>query len=115
MEEIVEKIKESLQNIAIAKKCGWRGPIVDDSGRSPYYISPGGKQIAIEHIHYAIPNYTGSLNDMYEAEKHLKGEEINRYDSLLKKIVKGIHPHHKKTWHLNSLQKAEAYITSCKL
>lgn len=72
-----DTMKPDKQRIAIAEYCGWTNCHIGSPGAGGAVDRPGRPVGTPPNRKYTceLPNYTGCLNAMHEAEKHLKDEQ----------------------------------------
>jgi hypothetical protein len=92
-------------NKAIAMLRGWRF-VEDDPDYEPYWEDPNGTKIAVNFIDYRVPNCTGCLNAMHEAEEWLMHEDLYAYGCYDSNLYYG----HRNCIHATARQRAEAFL-----
>ena len=100
------------QNIVIAEFCGWK-----DIQTSKFGILTGVPDTD-SGLHHTIPNYTGSIDAMHEAEKKLNDEQGLQFVSEIEDICQLdlVRKKDDYTWlrfavcHATAAQRAEALI-----
>ena len=125
------------QNIAIAQVCGWKrsekwdyslyGRVSKNPSQKVFNRVPAYEKDECTRRPEELPNYTGSLDDMHEAEKSLDVDQegkygdalIHQYVHLPENIVCGDKPTKRfplNCWgyftlaHLTAAQKAETFL-----
>jgi hypothetical protein len=88
-------------NIAIAEHLGWKKKRELEPGWR-IWTAPNGNLSGPDNI----PNYSGDLNAMHEAEKALTDEEQDRMNDTLWDLMQG----RKYLWHAAAIQRAEAFL-----
>jgi hypothetical protein len=99
------------QNIAIAKACGWRIKRRDITGFNVW--EPGSKLPAqlSNNLERKIPNYTGDLNAMHDAEASLIDNDPLAYGFY----SNNLYAEYGNTVHLTATQRAEAFLKTLNL
>jgi len=104
-------------DIAIAELLGWRF-IENDPDYEPYWEDPNGTKIAVNFIYHRVPNCSGCLNAMHEAEQALWRMDWNKryvFNDNLANIIKG-KTVNRNEWNAETLldstarQRAEAFL-----
>ena len=98
------------QRIAIAEACGWT--LCHATGGLPCGVPPG---FIHEENSRQVPNYTGDLNSMHEAEKVLTRQQQSEYAYQLSEIVAPITAEDWCIAHATAAQRAEAFLRTLTL
>lgn len=118
-------------NIAIAEICGWTAPIGWDGhwphrmhysvpGSKPvtHGVPPGKKQerytcdgMVLDNLE-PIPNYSGSLDAMHEAEEWLKASSLDLWMLYWEGLVEIVLPS-KEYWRAKAIQRATVFAKVC--
>jgi hypothetical protein len=96
-------MNKEAQQIAIAEACGWSDFWVGEL-TGVYATDPSGQEAA-------VPDYLNDLNAMHEAQKILRGQQV---DAFVTTLCLKVQPK-PSLWDATAAQRAEAFLKALNL